>query len=140
MCNLHNYVTQILLLLSYWRSACAVCATMPPVSKDPIRRIQVSRLGHPTAVVCLVGQDVTGTLNESNFLQPIPLAIQHISIAMAVICLHDSFRTRYRQQLVTRYQADYSSRSRCCAGYQSCSSRCCRKLLIQSPYIVSELF
>ena len=108
----------------YWRFACAVCATMPPVSKDPIRRIQVSRLAHPTAVVCLVGQDVTGTLNESNFLQPILFSISR----SPVICLHDSFRTRYRQQLVTRYQADYSSRSRCCAGYQSCSSRCCRKL------------
>ena len=35
---------------------------MQPVSNDPIRRIQVSRLGHPTAVACLVGQDVTGTL------------------------------------------------------------------------------
>ena len=40
---------------------------MQPVSNDPIRRMQVSRLAHPTAVASWVGQDVTGTLSESNF-------------------------------------------------------------------------
>ena len=45
---------------------------MQPVSNDPIRCMQVSRLAHPTAVACLIGQDVTGTLSESHFfLQPI---------------------------------------------------------------------
>ena len=40
---------------------------MQPVSNDPIRRMQVSRLAHPTAVASWVGQDVTGTLSESHF-------------------------------------------------------------------------
>ena len=40
---------------------------MQPVSNDPIRRMQVSRLAHPTAVACLIGQDATGTLSEPNF-------------------------------------------------------------------------
>ena len=40
---------------------------MQPVSNDPIRCMQVSRLAHPTAVASWVGQDVPGTLSESNF-------------------------------------------------------------------------
>ena len=44
---------------------------MQPVSNDPIRCMQVSRLAHPTAVASWVGQDVTGTLSESNFFAAI---------------------------------------------------------------------